>query len=306
MLRVLVEILTVAGWGLVVILSSNAAAEMAKGRLGQAYPFVCIAGIVFSLLAGCGLIIFLLERVFGVPEIDITAGTILSFINTAMISFNNLVIFTLHLVFSVQVFSSFLFLMLVFGVLTFLDEHFGTNYLQKYESLVAVSFWLAVFVLAGIARWFEFDLTILGGFAVMGLFVAFVVYGFSIQGKPAVAPKDMEPFTPDAGSEAWGPEAFRGVLMFVGGALLFLVIVYLPEPPSQGWIPYYFGNSAIALVFGLVCVFVIGGAPVLLMMIGGALLLVSAKKLVSRNRAARRDAKMAQALCSDKPDGRGR
>jgi hypothetical protein len=59
---------------LLVIISSNAAADLAKERLGKAHRIVVIAGIMFSTIAGLALIVFICERVFGMPEMDLSIG----------------------------------------------------------------------------------------------------------------------------------------------------------------------------------------------------------------------------------------
>src|SRR5262249_5271381 len=90
MLR-LIEIMAQAGLVLFVILSSNAAAEMAKDRLGKAFPFAIFAGTIFSFIAGLALLIFVWERVLGYPEINVKAN--LPWIGIVVFTAINLYIF---------------------------------------------------------------------------------------------------------------------------------------------------------------------------------------------------------------------
>jgi hypothetical protein len=72
MVGVIVEWISVGAWSLLVIISSNAAAEFAKERLGKAYRTVIRIGVLFSTIAGVSLIVFICERVFGMQEIDLS------------------------------------------------------------------------------------------------------------------------------------------------------------------------------------------------------------------------------------------
>src|SRR5215475_1950302 len=81
MAAVIVEWLSVGAWSLLVIISSNAAADLAKERLGKAHRIVVLAGILFSTVAGFSLIIFICERVFGMPEVDLSLGRLTRLFN---------------------------------------------------------------------------------------------------------------------------------------------------------------------------------------------------------------------------------
>src|SRR5262245_13880446 len=156
MLRLLIEIVGLGGWGLVVIISSNAvlsseeAAQSAKARLGKAFPFVVIAGIGFSIIAGAGLVIFVLERVFGVHEIDISYGNLWRGIDSAVSAFNEYVLSFLIpqaiLLWVSGVLAFFSFVAVSIGVTALVEKVTKRDISKEYVSVFVVlsMIWLVV------------------------------------------------------------------------------------------------------------------------------------------------------------------
>src|SRR5262245_4440344 len=154
LVRIIIELGALAGWSLLVILTSNAAAEFAKPKLGKYYQPVTIAGAFFSLVAGIGLIIFIWERVFGFPEVDLHAAGLVSALANLLAGFNHLVL-NIVLPKSLALFGAAVFGFVIalgaFGIMRdtkFMKEKFGGDPVKEFSAMskIAVAIGIVLFI----------------------------------------------------------------------------------------------------------------------------------------------------------------
>lgn len=138
MAGVIVEWFSIGVWSLLVIISSNAAADLAKERLGEAHRIVVIAGIIFSTIAGLAFIVFVCERVFGIPEMDLSIGHFTRLFN----SFVESILLPFFGVFLVSA-------IMVFYVWSAVSENkYLSEILHKYPKAAFVGYFIIALILA--------------------------------------------------------------------------------------------------------------------------------------------------------------